>query len=126
MKRFRKICIICGREIEWRKKWRKTWYQVKYCSHACRKAGLRDVDNALERMTMNLLQSQSSASSICPSEVARKYAAEQNEEKWRTLLEPTRRAARRLAQKGKIIILQKGHPVDPAHFKGPIRLKLIP
>jgi hypothetical protein len=31
-----KICIVCGREMTWRKSWAKNWDQVKYCSDACR------------------------------------------------------------------------------------------
>jgi hypothetical protein len=54
MKRSRKICVVCGREIQWRKKWRHTWHQVKYCSQACRKNGLRNVDKALEETIMHL------------------------------------------------------------------------
>ncbi len=27
-----KICEVCGREIEFRKKWAKTFDQIKYCS----------------------------------------------------------------------------------------------
>ena len=124
MRRSRKICVVCGREIQWRKKWRNIWNQVKYCSHACRKTGLRDVDKALENMIMNLLHSRSSASSICPSEAARKYVGDQDEQKWRPLMELTRRAARRLAHRGAICILKDGKEVDPSEFKGPIRLKL--
>lgn len=31
-----KICVVCGREMTWRKRWAKTWTEVKYCSEACR------------------------------------------------------------------------------------------
>ena len=31
-----KICIVCGREMTWRKSWAKNWDEVKYCSDACR------------------------------------------------------------------------------------------
>ena len=31
-----KICIVCGREMTWRKSWAKNWGEVKYCSDACR------------------------------------------------------------------------------------------
>lgn len=39
-------------------------------------------------------------------------------------MEDTRIAARELAEQGMIEITQKGQPVDPHTFKGPIRLKL--
>lgn len=124
MKHPPKICVVCGREFQWRKKWRHNWDQVKTCSHACRKKGLSDIDKALEKTIMNLLHSRSSASSICPSEAARKFANSEDEQKWRPLMETTRRAARRLAHRRKISILQAGKTVDPSTFKGPIRLKL--
>ncbi len=125
MKHSRKICVVCGREFQWRKKWRHNWHQVNTCSHACRKRGLSDTDRALEKTIMDLLHSRSTASSICPGEVARKFLGDQNEKNWRLLLEPTRRAARRLAHRGKISIFQAGKSVDPSNFKGPIRLKLM-
>ena len=124
MKPTRKICVVCGREIEWRKKWRRTWQQVKYCSRGCKKNGLRDIDRALEKTIMTLLHSRAASSSICPSEAAKKCVGHMDECIWRPLLENTRRAARRLAHRDEIEILQAGVPVDPANFKGPIRLKL--
>jgi hypothetical protein len=30
-----KICIACGKPMEWRKKWEKNWENVKYCSKSC-------------------------------------------------------------------------------------------
>ncbi|MGA1191860.1 MAG: DUF2256 domain-containing protein [Bdellovibrionota bacterium] len=33
----RKLCLVCNRPFEWRKKWAKVWEEVKYCSDACRK-----------------------------------------------------------------------------------------
>jgi hypothetical protein len=41
------------------------------------------------------------------------------------MMEPARAAARRLVAAGRIVITQGGHPVDPSHAKGPIRLKLV-
>ncbi|HMP98642.1 MAG TPA: DUF2256 domain-containing protein [Cyclobacteriaceae bacterium] len=32
-----KVCAVCGRGFNWRKKWSKNWEGVKYCSHACRR-----------------------------------------------------------------------------------------
>ena len=124
MKPTRKICVVCGRKIQWRKKWRSNWQRVKYCSRGCQKNGLRDIDRALEKAIMTLLHSRAASSSICPSEAAIKCVGHLNERIWRSLLENTRRAARRLAHRNKIEILQAGVPVDPARFKGPIRLKL--
>lgn len=61
--------------------------------------------------------------SICPSEVARALAPE--EEAWRRLMGPVRSAAIRLAQEGRVEVLRKGKPVDPAaEIRGVIRLRI--
>ena len=31
-----KICKICLRPFQWRKKWERDWDRVLYCSKACR------------------------------------------------------------------------------------------
>jgi hypothetical protein len=124
MKQLGKPCIVCGREIQWRKKWQDNWNQVKYCSRACRNGGLRDIDIKLEKMIMDLLNSSKTGATICPSQAARAVVKDGDEQRWRALLEPARRAARRLVHKGKISITQGGKTVDPFKFKGPIRLKL--
>ncbi|QNN44000.1 DUF2256 domain-containing protein [Pedobacter roseus] len=31
-----KICLVCNRPFNWRKKWAKVWADVKYCSDKCR------------------------------------------------------------------------------------------
>ena len=38
MKKFleEKICLVCNRPFNWRKKWEKNWQFVKYCSKKCR------------------------------------------------------------------------------------------
>ncbi|NBW31811.1 MAG: DUF2256 domain-containing protein [bacterium] len=32
-----KICVVCGRPFQWRKRWERVWDEVKYCSDACRR-----------------------------------------------------------------------------------------
>jgi hypothetical protein len=32
-----KVCLICEKNFEWRKKWARDWEQVKYCSERCRR-----------------------------------------------------------------------------------------
>lgn len=60
-------------------------------------------------------------SSLCPSEAARMVDTAD----WRRLMEPARRAARRLAARGQVEILQRGRPVDPAEFRGPVRIRVV-
>lgn len=57
--------------------------------------------------------------SICPSEVARALT-----EDWRPLMRAVRAEAARLAGEGRIAILRKGKPIDPAEMRGVIRLGL--
>ncbi|WP_284945930.1 DUF2256 domain-containing protein [Acidisoma cladoniae] len=33
-----KICAVCQRPFNWRKKWARDWHQVRYCSERCRRA----------------------------------------------------------------------------------------
>lgn len=58
---------------------------------------------------------------ICPSEVARSLFDTQ----WRKHMDEVRQAAIVLQQKGKVLITQKGEPVDVNHIKGPIRIKIV-
>ncbi|PKI00206.1 DUF2256 domain-containing protein [Glaciecola sp. 33A] len=30
-----KMCPVCNRPFNWRKKWEKNWAEVKYCSKRC-------------------------------------------------------------------------------------------
>jgi hypothetical protein len=112
-----KPCVACGRRIEWRRKWERDWEQVRYCSAGCRRRGVRDVDRDLESAITGLLATRSGT--ICPSEAARKVDADG----WRELMEPARRAARRLVEAGEVEITQGGRVVDPSTAKGPIRIR---
>ena len=116
-----KTCAACGRRIEWRKKWERDWEQVRYCSKGCRRRGITQVDTALETAILDLLAARARNDSIRPSEAARHVGGEN----WRELMEPARRAARRLVDAGSIVITQGGHAVDPSTTKGPIRLRLV-
>ena len=114
-----RICDSCGRSFAWRRKWARDWEQVRYCSDACRRHGVDDVDRALEAAIVDLLGGRRGAT-ICPSEAARAVGGDD----WRPLMEPARRAARRLVAAGRIQIAQGGRVVDPSTAKGPIRLRL--
>lgn len=111
-----KICASCGRPFAYRRKWARCWDQVRYCSQRCRRRGLTRTDRELEAAIIELLDRRSGT--ICPSEAARAVAPDA----WRELMEPARCAARRLAARRVVAVLQRGRPVDAAAFKGPIRL----
>ena len=79
------------------------------------------MDIALEAAILELLETRARGATICPSEAARRVA---DGDEWRALMEPARRAARRLVVADRLEITQKGRPVDPSTAKGPIRLRL--
>jgi hypothetical protein len=114
-----KTCASCGRRIEWRKKWARDWDAVRYCSQACRRRGTSPVDAQLEAAITDLLAARARDATICPSEAARRVGGDD----WRDLMEPARRAARRLVDAGEVEITQAGHVVDPSTAKGPIRIR---
>lgn len=117
-----KTCASCGRRIEWRKKWADDWDDVKYCSDACRRRRVTKVDAQLESTILELLGQRAASATICPSDAARAVRPDD----WRDLMEPARRAARRLVARGSVTITQGGTPVDPSTAKGPIRIRLNP
>lgn len=119
-----KVCVVCGRTVEWRARWAKDWEQVRYCSQGCRRRGVGEVDTELERTTLALLDARARTATICPSEVARAVAGpDADEQVWRDLMEPARMAARRLVDRGEVEITQGGRVVDPSTAKGAIRLR---
>ena len=114
-----KVCERCGRTMQWRAKWARNWNEVKYCSDACRKQRLTAVDTALEDAILRLLNARARDASICPSEAARAVGGES----WQSLMEPARKAARRLVAQEKAQITQGGKVVDPSRAKGLIRIR---
>ena len=116
-----KPCATCGRTITWRKKWERDWENVRYCSDACRRGKRSDGGATLEAEILSKLGERARGATICPSEVARSLAPD---DEWRALMEPVRQAARRLVAKGVLDITQGGHVVDASTAKGPIRLRL--
>ena len=124
-----KSCAVCGRVIEWRRKWERDWDNVRYCSDGCRRRAKSGAaagkDAELEAALLALLAERGAGKTICPSEAARRVAGSETREAWEPLMEPARAAARRLHAAGRLLITQGGHPVDPSHAKGPIRLKRV-
>lgn len=75
---------------------------------------------AIRDAILALTAARGAEKSICPSEVARALSPED----WRPLMARIRREAAALAQEGRIDILRKGKPVDPAtEIRGVIRLR---
>ncbi|WP_105036416.1 DUF2256 and DUF3253 domain-containing protein [Cryobacterium aureum] len=114
-----KTCASCGRRIEWRAKWARDWNSVKYCSDSCRNRGVTATDLRLEEAIITLLAARTQTATICPSDAAKTVGGEE----WRDLMEPARRAARRMVARGELQITQGGAVVDPSTAQGPIRLR---
>lgn len=72
---------------------------------------------------LRLCAERGSDRSICPSEVARALAGD-DEKVWRLLMHPVRQAAFRLAEQGRIEVLRKGRVVAPSEAKGVLRLRI--
>lgn len=80
-------------------------------------------DTGLAGTILQLAQERGSEKTICPSEVAR-HIAGNNEAEWRKLMKPIRTEAVRLANQGDVVIMRKGKPVSPDSFKGVYRIGL--
>lgn len=80
------------------------------------------IDQQLEATILRLLAARAATYTICPSDAARAVGGEH----WRDLMEPARRAARRLVDAGEVVITQGGSVVDPATAKGPIHISKAP
>ena len=77
------------------------------------------MDRQLEVTILQLLGKRAATATICPSDAARAVSPDD----WRDLMEPARRAARRLVAAGEVDITQGGQVVDPSTAKGPIRIR---
>jgi hypothetical protein len=83
---------------------------------------IADTDLKLEEAIRSLLASRAITSTICPSDAARAVSPNA----WRELMEPARRAARRMVDAGEVDITQGGSVIDPTTIKGPIRIRRRP
>ncbi|MEG8278942.1 DUF3253 domain-containing protein [Streptomyces sp. AHA2] len=82
----------------------------------------RQLGRRLERAIVDLLERRAATASICPSDAAREVY-ESDDDGWRTLMEPARRAAWRLVAAGEVQVTQAGRPVTQAEARGPVRIR---
>ncbi|WP_029434070.1 DUF3253 domain-containing protein [Blastococcus sp. URHD0036] len=82
-------------------------------------SGADDVDRALERQIVALLDARAADASICPSDAARAV----DPDGWRELMPAARAAAGRLAGAGEVQVTQRGEVVDVATARGPVRIR---
>ena len=112
-----KVCPTCGRAFTWRRKWAEVWDEVTYCSKRCRRRRLDATDEALEA-------AQRTRPRPGPLKNLSLGGSWSLAEDWRALLPQTHDAARRRAQRGALVMLQRGQRVDPARVRGAYRLRL--
>ena len=83
----------------------------------------RPDDPAIAAAILRLTAARGAAKSICPSEVARALAG-QDEGAWRSLMSRVRGVAQSLAREGRVEILRKGRALPPEETpRGVIRLR---
>lgn len=82
-----------------------------------------DANSVHERSaaTIRALLRKRNGSTICPSDVARVIGGQS----WRKRMYAVREAAAKLAQKGELVVTQKGKPVDIRSASGPVRIAFL-
>lgn len=81
------------------------------------KQSREDISNAV----LSLATTRGPGKSTCPSEIARLLFPQD----WRNEMNAVREVAIDLHKQGKVVITQKGKPVDIDEIKGPIRIKIV-
>lgn len=85
-------------------------------------------EDKLKQEILNLLEKRQAGKTCWPSEIPRGLAKRgelPSSVEWRSLMSPTRDAARTLAREGKIDVMQKGNVIGiEEEYRGPIRLRL--
>jgi len=82
-------------------------------------------DHDIEQCLLDLLRRRAQTASICPSDVARTLAGD--EDAWRAAMPSVRLVAARLARAGIVVITQGDAVVPPAQVDhGPVRLRRGP
>ena len=75
-------------------------------------------EDEIEAAMLRLVAERGADKTICPSKVARALSGPRPG-KWRTLMQPVRHVAMRLAGQGKVSILRKGKPVGDLETRLP-------
>ncbi len=125
-----KTCKTCGRPFAYRPEHAQDWDIVKFCSESCRIQKAQASQEELEQAILTLLAERGPNQILCPSEAAKFVAGDPRDKSkttrrdWEALMEPVRTAARHLATRKKLLILQHDKPANPATAKGPILLRL--
>lgn len=84
--------------------------------------GGRVSGGGLEGAIAELLTQRDEGKTICPSEAARAIGGKE----WRDLMPDAREAAARMADRGEVVVTQRGLVVDARSARGPIRIARHP
>lgn len=76
--------------------------------------------SGIRETILDIANSRGPEKTTCPSEIARMLFPDD----WRTHMKNVRNVAIELHLEGKVVITQKGMPVDVDQIKGPIRIKI--
>jgi len=77
----------------------------------------------IETTLLDMMAERGTEKSFSPSDAARRLGGE-HPDGWGPLMQPIRKVAVDMALQGRIVILRKGKPVDPADFRGVYRLAM--
>ena len=108
--------------MSWRRAWARDWDNVRWCSTACRRRGVRPEDLAIEQALMASLETVGATVDPMTVEFVGGSVRTERPEVRR---EAVRRAVRRLAARGEVEVLQRGRPVDPSTARGPIQMRRV-
>jgi hypothetical protein len=111
-------CRACGRPIE---RLGPRGEVLVYCSKRCRERRISPLDRRLEELILEHLARGVAEPGLCPTVVARAARAED----WQALVEPVRRAGRRLALRGLVRFVQRGRDVDPGTARGEVHIVAV-
>ena len=115
-----KTCCSCGRPIAGHSPRQHPRPSLRYCSGSCRRRGVNRTDVRLEQAIIELLTGCPDGATIDPEAAARRVCGDA----WRSLIEPTHRAARRLVADGRVVITRDGRVVDASSSRGSIGIRL--
>ena len=117
-----RFCLVCGRRFSGHGRSPGDWAEARYCSQSCHERRLLPSDYRLEAAIEMLLawrESKKSGTTLEPEEAARFV----DRLGWRSLMDATYMAARRLAAADRLEFLQNGEVVDPDLAEGPVQLR---
>ena len=110
-----KRCARCGTEFTPRRRYLRNWHAVKYCSRACALGGRKTQSLEFEKTVIDMLADLQPGAFLRPAEVAMHLAGDGGD--WRALVEDVVRAARRLAHRDQVTLLDQPDTIGDADLE---------